>query len=38
VRDVRRTILAVIVETACPAGHLDAARELLDGHQDLVLT
>lgn len=38
VRDVRQTILAVLVETACHAGHLDAVRELLDGHQDLVLT
>jgi uncharacterized damage-inducible protein DinB len=38
VRDLRSTVLAVIVETACHAGHLDAARELLDGHQDLVLT
>lgn len=38
VRDLRQTILAVLVETACHAGHLDAARELLDGHQHLVLT
>ena len=38
VRDLRETILAVLVETACHAGHLDAVRELLDGHQDLVLT
>jgi uncharacterized damage-inducible protein DinB len=38
VRDVRQTVLAVIVETACHAGHLDAVRELLDGHQHLVLT
>jgi len=38
VRDLRRIVLAVIVETACHAGHLDAARELLDGHQNLVLT
>jgi uncharacterized damage-inducible protein DinB len=38
VRDIRQTILAVLVETACHAGHLDAVRELLDGHQDLVLT
>ena len=37
-RDVRETILAVIVETACHAGHLDAVRELLDGRQHLVLT
>jgi uncharacterized damage-inducible protein DinB len=38
VRDLRSTLLAVIVETACHAGHLDAVRELLDGHQHLVLT
>ena len=38
VRDVRQTVLAVLVETACHAGHLDAARELLDGRQHLVLT
>jgi len=38
VRDVRETVLAVIVETACHAGHLDAVRELLDGRQHLVLT
>jgi uncharacterized damage-inducible protein DinB len=37
-RDVRQTLLAVVVETACHAGHLDAVRELLDGHQHLVLT
>lgn len=38
VRDARQTILAVLVETACHAGHLDAVRELLDGRQHLVLT
>jgi uncharacterized damage-inducible protein DinB len=38
VRDLRSTVLAVLVETACHAGHLDAVRELLDGHQHLVLT
>jgi hypothetical protein len=38
VRDVRQTILAVVVETACHAGHLDAVREMLDGRQHLVLT
>lgn len=31
--DVRAVILHVITETACHAGHLDAARELIDGHQ-----
>lgn len=38
VRNLRQTVLAVLAETACHAGHLDAVRELLDGHQDLVLT
>ena len=37
-RDLRVTVLHVLSETACHAGHLDAARELLDGHQHLVLT
>ncbi|WP_211291069.1 DUF664 domain-containing protein [Kineococcus xinjiangensis] len=36
-RDLRTTVLHVLTETACHAGHLDAARELLDGHQHLVL-
>lgn len=36
--DVRRTVLHVVTETACHAGHLDAARELLDGRLHLVLT
>lgn len=30
-RDVREILLRVITETAAHAGHLDAARELLDG-------
>ncbi len=30
-------LLHVITETACHAGHLDAARELLDGRQWMVL-
>jgi uncharacterized damage-inducible protein DinB len=38
VRDLRRTILSVLVETACHAGHLDVVRELIDGRQRLVLT
>lgn len=38
VRDLRGTLLHVVTETACHAGHLDAARELLDGRQHLVLT
>lgn len=33
----REILLHVLVETATHAGHLDAARELLDGHQRLVL-
>ena len=37
-RDLRATVLHVVTETACHSGHLDAARELLDGHQHLVLT
>jgi hypothetical protein len=35
--DLRDVILHVIVETACHAGHLDAARELIDGRRWLVL-
>lgn len=37
-RVLRRTVLHVITETATHAGQLDAARELVDGHQWLVLT
>jgi uncharacterized damage-inducible protein DinB len=37
-RDLREVILHVITETACHAGHLDAARELIDGRTWLVLT
>jgi hypothetical protein len=37
-RDLRRTILHVLVETATHAGHLDAVRELIDGRTWLVLT
>lgn len=36
--DVREVMLHVITETACHAGHLDAARELIDGRTWLVLT
>jgi hypothetical protein len=36
--DVRQIILHMITETACHAGHLDAARELIDGRTWLVLT
>lgn len=35
--DLRTVMLHMIVETATHAGHLDAARELIDGHQHLVL-
>ena len=37
-RDLMRTVMHVIPETATHAGHLDAARELLDGRTWLVLT
>jgi uncharacterized damage-inducible protein DinB len=36
--DRRAVIMHVITETACHAGHLDAARELIDGRTWLVLT
>jgi uncharacterized damage-inducible protein DinB len=35
---LREIILHVMTETACHAGHLDAARELIDGRRWLVLT
>jgi uncharacterized damage-inducible protein DinB len=35
---VREIVLHVISETAAHTGHLDAARELIDGKQHLVLT
>ncbi len=34
---LRDVLLHVIAETACHAGHLDAARELIDGRRWLVL-
>jgi len=37
-RELRRTVLHVITETACHAGHLDAVRELIDGRSWLVVT
>jgi hypothetical protein len=37
-RDLEQIMLHVITETACHAGHLDAARELIDGRTWLVLT
>lgn len=36
--NLREVILHVLTETACHAGHLDAARELIDGRKWLVLT
>jgi len=36
--DLREILLHVITETATHAGHLDAARELIDGRQWIVLT
>lgn len=36
-RDLEDLLLHVITETACHAGHLDAARELLDGRRWMVL-
>jgi uncharacterized damage-inducible protein DinB len=36
--DAREILLHVIAETACHAGHLDAARELIDGQQWIVRT
>lgn len=35
--DLRAILLHVITETACHAGHLDAARELIDGHTWMTL-
>ncbi|MGW4639176.1 DinB family protein [Sphaerisporangium sp. NPDC004334] len=35
---MREVVMHVITETACHAGHLDAARELIDGRTWLVLT
>jgi hypothetical protein len=36
--DLRAIMLHVITETACHAGHLDGARELIDGRTWLTLT
>ncbi|MCL6424315.1 DinB family protein [Brachybacterium sp. JHP9] len=36
--DVRAVLVHLLVETATHAGHLDAARELIDGRQHLVLS
>ena len=35
--DLREVMLHMIVEVACHAGHLDAARELIDGRQWMVV-
>jgi hypothetical protein len=35
--DLRTVVVHVLVETSVHAGHLDAVRELLDGHQHLVI-
>lgn len=35
---LRSTVLHVITETACHAGHLDAVRELMDGRTWFVIT
>jgi hypothetical protein len=37
VRNLRKTMLAVINETACHAGHLDAARKVIAGRSWLVV-
>lgn len=37
-RELRETILHVVAETACHAGHLDVVGELIDGRSWLVLT
>ncbi|WP_434587387.1 DinB family protein [Streptomyces sp. A5-4] len=37
-RTLRDVLLHVITETACHAGHLDAARELIDGRRWMTLT
>ena len=36
--NLRQVLLHVLAETACHAGHLDAARELIDGQTWLILT
>jgi hypothetical protein len=36
--NLREVLLPVITETACHAGHLDAACELIDGRKWMVLT
>lgn len=36
--NLRQVLLHVIAETACHAGHLHAARELIDGQTWLILT
>jgi hypothetical protein len=36
--DLRAIVLHVVAETACHAGHLDAARELIDGRTWMIVT
>ena len=36
-RDGREVVFRVLAETSVHAGHLDIVRELVDGHQDLVI-
>lgn len=36
--NAREVLFRVLVETSTHAGHLDIARELIDGHQNLVVT
>lgn len=36
-RDAREVVFRVLTETSVHAGHLDIVRELIDGHQDLVV-
>lgn len=36
-QDARHCVLRLLVETATHAGHLDLARETIDGHQHLVV-
>jgi hypothetical protein len=37
-RQARACVLRLLVETATHAGHLDLARESIDGHQHLVVS
>ena len=37
-RDGREVVFRVLAETSVHAGHLDVVRELIDGHQNLVVS